>query len=173
MTVANQAVIRREVFIKAKPKTVFAFLIDSKKMREWMGVTHTLEPRPGGVYRVDVTNGNVASGTYTEVVPDRRVVFTWGWEGGGGLAPGASTVAIELAAEGAGTRVTLVHSDLSPPAIKSHTEGWEHYLARLAIAAAGGDAGPDPWVKKPAAKPKTPRAKAAAKPKSKAAAKRG
>ena len=26
-----------------------------------------------------------------------------------------------------------------------HRAGWEHYLARLAIAAAGGVPGPDPW----------------------------
>ena len=146
---AEAAVIRREVFIKAKPKTVFAFLVDARKMAEWMGVAHSLDPRPGGVYRVDVTNGEVAAGTFVEVVPDRRVVFTWGWEGGDKLPPGASTVAIDLAAEGAGTRVTLVHSGLGRPAIKPHGEGWEHYLARLSIAAAGGDPGPDPWVKTP------------------------
>ncbi|MSO71823.1 MAG: SRPBCC domain-containing protein [Alphaproteobacteria bacterium] len=146
---AEASEIRREVFIKAKPKTVFAFLVDAAKMRQWMGVTHELDARPGGVYRVDMANGNIAAGKYVEVVADRRVVFTWGWEGGENLPPGASTVAIDLAAEGAGTRVTLVHTGLAKPAIKPHSEGWEHYLERLAVAGAGGDPGTDPWIKKP------------------------
>ena len=29
---------------------------------------------------------------------------------------------------------------------KAHREGWDHYLARLVVVAAGGDPGPDPWA---------------------------
>ncbi len=29
---------------------------------------------------------------------------------------------------------------------KSHADGWDHYLARLATAASGEDPGSDPWA---------------------------
>ena len=29
---------------------------------------------------------------------------------------------------------------------ESHATGWDHYLSRLEIAAAGGDPGRDPWL---------------------------
>ncbi len=72
--------IECEIFIAATPETVFRFLVDPTLMVDWIGLTHTLDPRPGGVFRVEVSKGNVAGGVYTEVIPARRVVFTWGWE---------------------------------------------------------------------------------------------
>ena len=45
--------------------------------------------------------------------------------------------------EGSKTRVQLVHSGLPDDAISDHTMGWNHYLGRLAIVAAGGEVGPD------------------------------
>lgn len=50
---------------------------------------------------------------------------------------------ITLIPDGGKTRVRLVHRGLPEDAIKDHTQGWDHYLDRLSIAAAGGDAGPD------------------------------
>ena len=36
-------------------------------------------------------------GEYVEVIPNRRVVFTWGWDApGAAVGPGGSTVEIEL-----------------------------------------------------------------------------
>jgi len=37
-----------------------------------------------------------------------------------------------------------VHRDLPVGEGAGHEEGWNHFLPRLAIAAAGGDPGPDP-----------------------------
>ena len=34
----------------------------------------------------------------------------------------------------------------SQEAIEKHAHGWDHYLARLAVAAGGGDPGRDPWL---------------------------
>jgi len=40
-----------------------------------------------------------------------------------------------------------VHKDLpNAEAVASHAHGWDHYLPRLELAAAGGDPGEDPWV---------------------------
>jgi uncharacterized protein YndB with AHSA1/START domain len=88
---------------------------------------------------------HVASGTFVELVPNERIVFTWGWDGDASPLPAGSTmVVIELEPDGAGTLVHLTHSDLlDPPIAKLHRQGWEHYLERLRIRAEGGDPGAD------------------------------
>ncbi|MFE9423636.1 SRPBCC domain-containing protein [Kitasatospora sp. NPDC006697] len=63
------------------------------------------------------------------------------------MPPGASTVEVTLAAEGEGTLLRLVHSDLPPEARAPHGVGWAHYLDRVVELAEGRDPGPDPWVR--------------------------
>ena len=144
----DQTVVAQEVRIAARPERVFAYFVDPAKQALWMGVSAELDPRPGGLCRIVVTPGNIASGEFVEVVPHSRVVFTWGWEGNGSpIAPGSSTVEVTLVPDGDGTIVRLVHRDLpNPEACTLHAEGWTHYLARLVVAGAGGDRGPDPWA---------------------------
>jgi len=141
--------VQREVRIDAPPSAVFGFLTQPEKMVRWMGVEATLDPRPGGIYRVDLTGDERVSGRVSgevlEVVPDRKLVFTWGWENGIlPVPPGASTVEIVLEPDGEGTLVRLTHRDLPEEMRSYHTRGWDHSLARLAVVAAGGDPGPDP-----------------------------
>ena len=144
----ESAVVVREIEIAATPETVFAFLIDQEKLLRWQGVSATLDPRPGGIYLVNVTGRDIARGEFVEVVPHSRVVFTWGWEADGNpVPPASSTVEITLTPAGSGTRLRLVHRDLpNEDARKGHAEGWEHYLDRLASVAGGGDPGPDTWM---------------------------
>ena len=131
-------VVEREVRIAARPETVFQFFVDPLKMIQWKGKEATRDARPGGVFRVDVTGHDVAKGEYLEIVPFSRVVFTWGWEAEGNpVPPGSTTVEVSLIPDGTGTIVRLRHSGLSSEAAAPHTEGWEHYLPRLAIAAEG------------------------------------
>ncbi len=152
-TVPEVEALVKEIRIDARPEIVYAYFTDPEKMVLWKGVAALLDPRPGGMYRVDINGHDVVRGAYVEVVPYRRVVFTWGWEGEGSpLPPGTSTVEVTLIPDGQGTRVRLRHLGLPAEQRPQHAEGWEHYLARLAIAASGGDAGPDPWTA-PAASP--------------------
>lgn len=136
-------VAEHEVRIEASPETVFEFFTDPEKMNRWKGSTAVLDPRPGGVYRVDVSPNDVAVGEYVELDPPRRVVFTWGWEGSEHVPPGSSTVEVTLTPDGDGTIVRLVHRGLPEAAVPEHAEGWKHFLPRLVVAAAGGDPGPD------------------------------
>lgn len=138
--------IEREIFIAAAPETVFCFLVDPGLMAQWIGLSHTLEPRPGGVFRVEISEGNIARGSYTEVVPPRRVVFTWGWESApqqaalAAVPPGSSVVEIELESKGGGTLLRLRHSRLPTTISGMHGERWSHYLTRLAVACGGSAA---------------------------------
>jgi len=141
--------VERELAIAASPEAVWEFLVDPDKATRWMGQSASFEPRPGGLYRVEVIPGNTAAGEFVELDPPRRLVFTWGWEpGGSGKVPvGTSTVEIELLPTDEGTMLRFTHRGLpDEEAAQSHGHGWDHYLERLVIAAAGGDAGPDPWV---------------------------
>lgn len=134
---ADPDVLVHSVRIAAVPETVFPFFTDPERLVRWMGKTATLDPRPGGAFRVDYGKGDVAAGTYREVDPPRRLVLTWGWEAAGDpVPPGASTVEIDLAPDGDGTLLTLRHSGLPVESRAGHAEGWDHFLERLAEAPA-------------------------------------
>lgn len=144
MTVEERNAIRREIRVAARPETIFGLLTDPAKYVRWKGALAELDARPGGIYRVQLNSHDIARGRYVEVVPYSRVVFTWGWEGGGPVPPGSSTVEITFTPDGDGTIVRLVHRDLPDEARDKHLQGWELYLNRLAVAATGRDPGPDP-----------------------------
>ena len=147
MAVEATGAVAREIAIEARPETVFEFLTDPALLLRWMGTAATLEPRPGGTYRVVVNPRSTVRGEFVEVVPHSRVVFTWGFEEpDAALAPGASTVEVTLRPEGDGTLLRLVHRDLPEPSRPQHDMGWEHFLDRLRGVAAGDDPGPDPWA---------------------------
>ncbi|HEX8743453.1 MAG TPA: SRPBCC family protein [Thermoleophilaceae bacterium] len=145
---AERVVVEREVEIAASPETVWELLTVPGEAMRWMGTAAAFDLRPGGAYRVGVLPGSVASGEFVEIDPPRRLVYTWGWEHEGSpVPPGSSTVEFELVPQGAGTRLRLRHRDLpGAEEAASHRRGWEHYLPRLAVAAGGGDPGPDPWA---------------------------
>jgi uncharacterized protein YndB with AHSA1/START domain len=151
-TTTESTRVEREVAIDASPETVWEFLIDPTKATRWMGMTASLDARPGGEYRVEVIPGHVARGEFVEVEAPRRLVHTWGWEPGAdgeanAVPPGSSTIEIELIPDGDGTKLRFTHRDLpSAEAAESHSHGWDHYFARLVVAAGGGDAGEDPWI---------------------------
>lgn len=129
--------IRKEVFINAPARDVFGFLTDADLMVRWMGQAAELNPVHGGVFRVEVTDVYVARGEFVEVVPNERVVFTWGWEGSDTSGPGTSTVEISLEERSGGTMLRLVHTGLAGDERASHDGNWPYFLDRLAAAAQG------------------------------------
>jgi len=134
----------REIHIKAGPEAVFDYLVDPVKYDEWGGTDAVLEPRPGGIYRVLMGGTHQSAGEFLEVVPNERVVFTFGWaEPGHPIPSGSTRVEIRLLPDELGTVVRLTHSGLPEDAVSDHTGGWDHYLGRLEVAASGGDPGPD------------------------------
>ena len=150
MAVRQDEAVEREVLIAARPETVFEFFTDPEKQVLWRGRRAELDPRPGGIYRVEISDQIVGSGEFLEVHAPSRVVFSFGWEGQEagqgehGVPPGSSRVEVTLAPEGEGTLVRLRHLDLPEQAREMHGQGWQLYLDRLQIAATGGDPGADP-----------------------------
>jgi uncharacterized protein YndB with AHSA1/START domain len=166
-TSSETETLEHEVRIAAEPETVFGFFTDPLKMVQWMGADATLDPRPGGVFRLvfrtseaiaELIGGaygegrfpregeNAILGRFVEVEPYRRITFTWGYEKVlFDAPPQATAVEVQLTPDGRETVLRLVHRRLPGAAVAFHHAGWEHYLPRLATVAVGGDAGPDTW----------------------------
>lgn len=131
--IRNDTIVATE-HIEAPPEVVFPYFTDPALITEWIGQRAELDPRPGGVFFLDM--GQVAArGTYTVVDPPHRIVFTWGIPGNDTLPPGASTVEVVLTPDGQDTLVTLTHRALPATHISSHHTGWEHRLTLLHTAA--------------------------------------
>jgi uncharacterized protein YndB with AHSA1/START domain len=143
---------------------VFGYFTDPARLVQWMGAEATLDPRPGGVFRMvfhpspeaaaviaDASgrggelNTNAVLGEFVDVDPYDRIAFTWGYETEMfAMPPQSTSVEVSLTPVGEQTVVRLVHRRLPAAGTAFHRAGWDHYLPRLAIAAAGGDPGPDP-----------------------------
>jgi len=122
--------IKTSVRIAAPPEVVFPYFTDPTLMVTWIGDRVDLDARPGGKFALDFS-GVAARGSYIEVEPPHRVVFTWGIPNDDGMAPGSSTVEVVLVADGDDTVVNLTHRDLPEDREPSHLEGWERCLGVL------------------------------------------
>jgi uncharacterized protein YndB with AHSA1/START domain len=133
--------------IDAPPAEVFPYLVDPTLVVRWMGEWAELQPSAGGAVAIDI-NGVPIRGEFLVVEPPHRVVFSWGAAGSDVLPPGSTVVEVVLVADGDSTVLELTHRDLPPEEVPQHGIGWSHFLERLAVAAAGGDPGPDPWARR-------------------------
>jgi uncharacterized protein YndB with AHSA1/START domain len=130
------AELEKEIWIDAPPEAVYPYLVQPDLATVWMGDESWNDPRPGGVFRLDI-RGNVASGEFVELDPPRRVVYTWGWEGEDQIhPPGSTTVEFELEPKDGGTQLRLRHFGLTDRGVELHDEGWGQFLPELAKAAA-------------------------------------
>ena len=126
-------VLAREITIQAPPDIVFSYFIDPTKHVKWQGTEVEVDPRPGGQIRVNFGPGYVAAGTYLEVDPPKKLVYTWGWveEGSTVVPPGSSTVEVTFEQVGDATVVRLCHAGLPEEALAFHRDGWDEGLSAL------------------------------------------
>jgi uncharacterized protein YndB with AHSA1/START domain len=128
--------VRLEIGIDASPETVFELLTEPAQMKTWLAEIVEADARPGGVFRISGPHGLAIGGFYLEVIPNTKVVFSWG--GVEGLRPGQSTVEFLLEPDGDGTLLRLRHYGLPGPTVESHRRGWLYSgLAKLKDAAEG------------------------------------
>ncbi|MDQ0115857.1 SRPBCC family protein [Paenibacillus harenae] len=142
---SNSDTIKKEIFIECRPETLFSFFTDPDKLVRWMGRHVLLDPSIGGKYRIDVNGSDIAMGEYKEMIPNEKIVMTWGWEKSKIVPPGSSTVEFRLTPKDNGTLLVLTHYDLPGTEVASHVQGWTHYMSRLQLIAQGQDPGVDPW----------------------------
>lgn len=98
--------IEKEIFIRATPERVFRALTEKAELEAWFVKEATVDLRVGGAIRL-VWDPESVDGTFLEVDPPRRVVFTWDERP---AVDGITTSAFTLTPDGDGTRLHLLHS---------------------------------------------------------------
>jgi uncharacterized protein YndB with AHSA1/START domain len=129
-------------FINAPRARVYAAWTDPAQLKEWWGPegvrTRNLvaDPRVGGKYRWDLTSPEgeemTVFGEYRELVPGKKIVFTWKWDDDENWEEHNSIVTVELFDRDGGTELRFIHEKLpSEESRDRHNEGWNSVLDRL------------------------------------------
>ena len=124
--------------INAPVETVYAAWTDPEVLRRWLAPGNAVVVRAvadavvGGTFLIEMRTDErswLTRGVYREVVPYRRLVHTWRWEG----SDVESLVTVEFEPESANaTRLTLTHSRFSQDEDRDeHERGWIGCLAKL------------------------------------------
>jgi uncharacterized protein YndB with AHSA1/START domain len=92
-----------------------------------------LDVRTGGRYRISFTRDDgeyfEAGGTYREVVPNERLVFTWAWHS---TPERESLVTITLKPDSDGTLMIFHHAQFfDETARDNHQRGWASFFDKL------------------------------------------
>jgi uncharacterized protein YndB with AHSA1/START domain len=115
---------------------VFRAWITPAALEHWLRprgksmTVRSLDARVGGSFRFELEDGSSIVGTYLQMVPPEKLVFTWS----GGAAQGWETVVtLDFLDQGAMTEVVLTHEGLSTPERRALAEGgWPSLLDALA-----------------------------------------
>jgi uncharacterized protein YndB with AHSA1/START domain len=129
-------------FITVPANRVYDAWTDPAQLRQWFGPENvrtrniSADVRVGGKYRWELTSPEgeemSAFGEYKELVPGKKIVFTWQWDDDEAWENRTSIVTIELFERGGGTELRLRHEQLpSEESRDRHNEGWNSLLDRL------------------------------------------
>jgi len=120
---------------------VYAAWTDPEQVKEWMAPSDdfgrtevSIDLRVGGRYRIvmQAPDGEMhrVGGVYREIVPGRKLVYTWAWES---TPERESLVTVELKSSGGGTELLLTHERFADSQARDrHAHGWNGCLSRLA-----------------------------------------
>ena len=125
----------------APRETVFRAWTDPRALTRWFAPADDfrtevpeLDLRVGGRYRVHMTQGDAThrvTGTYLEIRPPERLVFTWRWEDEPAHLD-ETRVTIELFERDGATELILTHDRFTDGASREeHGKGWNGCLDRL------------------------------------------
>jgi uncharacterized protein YndB with AHSA1/START domain len=127
--------------LKAPAEKVYRAWTQPDQMMLWWGSTpHNTRKtiaetdlRVGGRFRVQYWGQNdehhSVSGVYREVVPDRKLVFSWAWQS---TPERESQVTVDLKPDDDGTILTLTHEQFfDEKARDDHSRGWTIALDNL------------------------------------------
>ena len=139
---AEKTSLQIKRFINAPRSRVYAAWTDPAQLKEWWGPesvrtrNFVAEARVGGKYRWDLINQADEEmsvfGEYRELVPEKKIVFTWKWDDDEVWENRDSIVTVELSDRDGGTELLLKHEQLpSEESRDRHNEGWNSVLDRL------------------------------------------
>jgi len=124
--------LERTLLIEATRTTVFRFFTNTDRWASWWGTGSAIDARPGGRVTIRYPNGVQVQGEVLEIAEPERIVFTYGYESGQPIPPGASRVTIYLEAVENGTRLHLTHAFAEAGVRDQHVQGWRFQLSLFA-----------------------------------------
>lgn len=124
--------------LQAPVARAFAAWTDPGLMQRWFGpgalcARAVLDARPGGRYRVEMRHPDgslrIVGGEFLELLPNRRIVKTWQWEG----SEEVTRVTIDFRELGPDqTEITLTHARFGQAQTRDlHVHGWTDSLRKL------------------------------------------
>ncbi len=125
--------------LPAPPEHCFRAWTDPQALKQWFGpgeievLRAETDPRVGGRYRILARSPSGeehdVSGVFREVVPNRKLVFTWAWRS---TPERQSLVTVEFIPEGTATALTLTHEQFADEGARDrHSHGWAACLDKL------------------------------------------
>ncbi|HEX5092696.1 MAG TPA: SRPBCC domain-containing protein [Burkholderiales bacterium] len=138
---AERPALTLERRFAAAPEKVWRAWTDPQALTRWFGpggpqpvAAAELDVRVGGRFRI-VFGGpqgteHEVRGVYREVVPPRRLAFTWTWPRT--TPERVSLVSIEFRAAGRGTEMIFTHAQHFSEAVRDgHRRGWSETFVKL------------------------------------------
>ncbi|MFO0898918.1 MAG: SRPBCC family protein [Pirellulales bacterium] len=134
--------VRLHRVLKATPERVYRAFLNADAMAKWLppngftGKVHHLDARVGGTYKMSFTNfssgkSHAFGGTYRELVPNERLVYTDQFDDPN--LPGEMLTTVTLKGVFCGTELSVVQENL--PAVipvEACYLGWQESLILLA-----------------------------------------
>ena len=143
---ATRTELRMERRFDAAPEAVFDAWTNPEVLRRWWAAgpgwetpAAEVDLRAGGRYRLTMHDpsagaSHTVGGEYIEVRRPDRLTYTWAWEpepGGPDMGP-PSRVTVDFVADGSGTRVQILHTELAGDESRArHAHGWNAVLDNL------------------------------------------
>jgi len=133
--------LRLERHFPVPPEKVWRAWTDPQALAHWFGpgvpdsVTHAeTDVRMGGYFRIEFHTPDgehhSVSGYYLDVVPHRRLQFSWAWRS---TPERESLVTIDFVKTSTGTRMNFVHAQFYDQAARDgHEGGWTLTFEKLA-----------------------------------------
>jgi uncharacterized protein YndB with AHSA1/START domain len=137
-TVATKPSLTIKRRFAAPPEKLYRAWTNPEKMSHWMGPAGTQrveaenDLRIGGRYAIKMVTADAehdVSGVYREIVPNKKLVFTWAWK----TTPNReSLVTVTFKQDGDGTLMTLLHEQFFDDETRDrHNAGWLGTMDRL------------------------------------------
>ena len=135
--------VEMRTIVEATPERVFRAWTDPQELQRWWGPGAFTTPhaevdlRPGGRYELVMQLPGAEpmrlAGTFREVEPPSRLVYTWRWESGN---PDTTESVVEVEFHDLGgkrTEIVLVHEGFGEGApIDMYSVGWQGGFEKLA-----------------------------------------
>ena len=136
--------------LAAPRELVFRAWTEPNSLKNWWGAgadfstpIAEVDLRVGGKYRLgmqapDSDHPYIVGGTYREVQPPEKLVYTWTWEhdadpGDSNFTPAETLVTVEFHDLGGKTEVVLTHEFFTDVNMRDqHSQGWTGCLEQLA-----------------------------------------